>query len=235
MKCSKLGPLLGTMATLLISCAAPTTTISILNSPKANLSAYTRIAIADFQGNVEGARLISGLLVTELAKTGKFQLIERAELERIMKEHALEMSGVVDVQTAHVQKSFSATAEGLTEIERLPSKPEILHQLAEQGVHEFLAEIAPHYTQHTMKLEKGNKLGIQLAQSGLWSKAQEAFVDEVKINPSRPDAHYNLGVTLEAQGKLKEAENEYVAALVLKPKDLYVQAIRAIRQLTEAQ
>lgn len=320
-------------ALFLISCAAPTTTIKILNAPKANLSAYAKIAIADFQGNPEGSRLVSGLLTTELAKSGKFQVIERAELERIMKEHALEMSGVMDEQTAHecglivkvsalifgevsafeaedkdgarttrttswtgdykrdaagniiywrsangqlipqkdyrenlqsepylirtafvgtnfrivdvatgqlvasktARKSYSATAEGLAEIEKLPAKPEILDELAEQAVHEFLIEIVPHYTQHTMKLEKGNKVGIELAQSGLWPKAQEAFADEVKIHPNRPEAHYNLGVTLEAQGKLKEAENEYVAALVLKPKDLYAQAIRAIRQLIEPQ
>ncbi|MCL4704956.1 tetratricopeptide repeat protein [bacterium] len=321
------------LALSLISCAAPTTTIKILNTPKANLSAYAKIAIADFQGNTDAGRLVSGLLTTELAKSGKFQIIERAELERIMKEHALEMSGIVDEQTAHecglivkvsalifgevsafeaedkdgartnrttswtgdykrdatgniiywksangqlipqkeyrenlqsepylirtafvaagfrvvdiatgqlvasktARKSYSATAEGLAKIEKLPSKPEILDELAEQAVHEFLAEIAPHYTQHTMKLEKGNKLGIQLAESGLWQKAQEIFADEVKAHPNRPEAHYNLGVTLEAQGKLKEAENEYIAALALKPKDLYVQVIRAIRQLTEPQ
>ncbi len=63
-----------------------------------------RIAIVEFENKTTyGQRLGSAsadILVTELAKTDRFILIERQKLEKIMQEQKLGMTGVVDPDTA---------------------------------------------------------------------------------------------------------------------------------------
>ncbi len=63
-----------------------------------------RIAVVDFQdksgwGHNIGTGL-ADMLVTELVKTGKFQVIERKELDEVLKEQGLGMSGAVTPQSA---------------------------------------------------------------------------------------------------------------------------------------
>jgi curli biogenesis system outer membrane secretion channel CsgG len=64
-----------------------------------------RIAIADFENKTKyGARRLgtsaSDILLTELAKSGKFILVEREQMNKILEEHKLAMSGVVDSASA---------------------------------------------------------------------------------------------------------------------------------------
>ena len=49
--------------------------------------------------------------------------------------------------------------------------------------------------------------------------AQEHFVAASRINPGYTDARYNLGLSLEAQGKLSEATESFAAAARLDPQD----------------
>jgi curli biogenesis system outer membrane secretion channel CsgG len=63
-----------------------------------------RVAVAKFENKTTyGARLgtaASDILVTELARTERFVLIERAELERLLTEQKLGLTGAVDPATA---------------------------------------------------------------------------------------------------------------------------------------
>ena len=64
-----------------------------------------RIGIADFQNKTKygEARLgtsASDILITELAKSGKFILVERDKLDAVMNEQKLGMSGAIDASTA---------------------------------------------------------------------------------------------------------------------------------------
>jgi curli biogenesis system outer membrane secretion channel CsgG len=63
-----------------------------------------RIAVVEFENKtVYGSRLgtaASDILVTELAKTGRFILIERQKLEKVMAEQKLGITGAVDPDTA---------------------------------------------------------------------------------------------------------------------------------------
>jgi tetratricopeptide (TPR) repeat protein len=49
--------------------------------------------------------------------------------------------------------------------------------------------------------------------------AEEHFAAALRINPGYMDARYNLGLSLEAQGKLSEASQAFAAALSLDPQD----------------
>lgn len=63
-----------------------------------------RVAVAKFENKTTyGARLgtaASDILVTELARTERFVLIERAELDRLLSEQKLGLTGAVDPATA---------------------------------------------------------------------------------------------------------------------------------------
>ncbi|MBI3550276.1 MAG: hypothetical protein HY078_14650 [Elusimicrobia bacterium] len=62
-----------------------------------------RIGVVDFENKTAyGARLgtaASDILITELAKTGKFVVVERDKLNRIMEEQKLQTSGAIDPRT----------------------------------------------------------------------------------------------------------------------------------------
>lgn len=75
---------------------------------KRHRSEYTgprrRIGVVDFENKSGfGARIgtaASDILVTELAKTGRFVVVERDKLNRIMEEQKLQASGAIDARTA---------------------------------------------------------------------------------------------------------------------------------------
>lgn len=74
-----------------------------------------RVAVAKFENKTTyGARLgtaAADILVTELARTNRFVLIERAELERLLMEQKLGLTGAVDpVTAAQMGKILGAAA-----------------------------------------------------------------------------------------------------------------------------
>ncbi|MBI4369493.1 MAG: hypothetical protein HY547_04615 [Elusimicrobia bacterium] len=101
------------VAGLLSSCAATQST-KMRQSVSANVtekveSKYTgpkrRVGVVDFenktaygQGRIGGAA--ADILITELTKTGKFIVVERDKLNKIMDEQKLAMSGAIDSNTA---------------------------------------------------------------------------------------------------------------------------------------
>jgi len=68
----------------------------------AGLAEHPAIAIVDLEAKRCGQDLAdacSEILRTEIINTGKFRVIERAQLARVMEEHAFQLSGLVDADT----------------------------------------------------------------------------------------------------------------------------------------
>ena len=99
---------------ILAAACAPSTSVKMQQAVTANKtehveSQYTgpkrRIGVVEFenksaygQGRLGGAA--SDILITELAKSGKFIVVERDKMNRIMEEQKLQAQGTIDAQTA---------------------------------------------------------------------------------------------------------------------------------------
>ena len=88
-------------ATLLCALALAT------NASAADKSTKPRIAVLEFKNKAEnqwwyhgGAEAAQDVFVTELVKSGKFRVVEREQLEALMQEKNLSLSGDVDPSTA---------------------------------------------------------------------------------------------------------------------------------------
>lgn len=97
--------------------------------------------------------------------------------------------------------------------------------LAQFGLGKLLA-MAGEYPEAIERLQKATQLqpdnaeiwlalGITCGLVKQMTKAEECCRRSLELQPRSPDAHLNLANALQAQGKLSEAEAEYVAALEL--------------------
>ncbi|MFA5975633.1 MAG: CsgG/HfaB family protein [Elusimicrobiota bacterium] len=101
---------LSLMLILALSGCAPTTTVKqketmTIEKPKGMVALKRRIGVVDFENKTKyGENRLgtsaSDILITELAKSGKFIVVERDKLHTLMAEQKLGMSGVVDSNTA---------------------------------------------------------------------------------------------------------------------------------------
>src|SRR5229473_1082614 len=97
------------IAILMAGCA-PTTSVKqkesmAIDQPKGMAGLKRRIGVVDFENKTTyGANRLgtsaSDILITELAKSGKFIVVERDKLDKIMEEHKLGMTGAIDPNTA---------------------------------------------------------------------------------------------------------------------------------------
>lgn len=81
-----------------------------VTAPLAAQSEKPRIAVLEFEAKADqqwygwwrdaGAAAIQDVIVTELVKAGKFRVIERSQLEAILREKNLALEGDVDASTA---------------------------------------------------------------------------------------------------------------------------------------
>jgi curli biogenesis system outer membrane secretion channel CsgG len=95
---------------LAIGGCAPTTTVKekqtmTIEKPKGIVGLKRRIGVVDFENKTTyGANRLgtsaSDILITELAKSGKFIVVERDKMDKIMNEQKLGMSGAIDPNTA---------------------------------------------------------------------------------------------------------------------------------------
>lgn len=84
----------------LTSCAAPKTTIKVLKPSVIDMSDFKRIAVADFRGKENSGAQAASILISKLFETKAFDIVERQNMERILKEHSFNMTGAVDESTA---------------------------------------------------------------------------------------------------------------------------------------
>lgn len=95
---------------LTLSACAPTTSVKkkesmAIEKPKGMVALKRRIGVVDFENKTTyGANRLgtsaSDILITELAKSGKFIVVERDKLDKLMAEQKLGMSGAIDPNTA---------------------------------------------------------------------------------------------------------------------------------------
>ncbi len=81
----------------MMSCA-PKMTVPVTRPAEINLRGINRIAVGDITG--EGGPVIADLLTSRLFESGKFELVDRNQLKKIMDEQKLSLSGAVDEKTA---------------------------------------------------------------------------------------------------------------------------------------
>jgi len=62
-----------------------------------------------------------------------------------------------------------------------------------------------------------NDEGIKSLKGGDAKAAEGHFMEAVKIDPKFAEAHFNLGVALDGEGKHKEATTEFKMAVKLAP------------------
>jgi hypothetical protein len=74
--------------------------INVTKPAEYNVSDLKRIAVVDFNGPGQAATVVAQKFQDLLWKTQYFSILERKELQRILEEHALQMSGIVNDSTA---------------------------------------------------------------------------------------------------------------------------------------
>ncbi|HEX2644618.1 MAG TPA: CsgG/HfaB family protein [Thermoanaerobaculia bacterium] len=94
-------------ATLLTLCAALLLAVTVPAVTSAAKSDKPRLAVLEFKNKADnqwwyhgGATAAQDVFVTELVKSGKFRVVEREQLEALMQEKNLTLSGDVDPSTA---------------------------------------------------------------------------------------------------------------------------------------
>lgn len=98
------------IAGLLISCGTVNVPMSITHPAEINMTPYKQVAIADIDGNL-GRAFTDGLKNRMVESAGKFQVVERARLDGIMKELNLSQSDLADeTKRAKLGKLLSASA-----------------------------------------------------------------------------------------------------------------------------
>ena len=73
--------------------------VNVQKPAQYNVSDIKRIAVFDFKGPENSGEIIASKFTNKLWKTQYFSIMERKELNKILEEHALHMSGIVDNAT----------------------------------------------------------------------------------------------------------------------------------------
>lgn len=77
---------------------APSMMVPVTRPADINLRGINKIAIGEIRG--DGGQVVSDLLTSKLFESGKFEVVDRANLNRIMQEHSLNLGGAVDEKSA---------------------------------------------------------------------------------------------------------------------------------------
>lgn len=79
------------------SCA-PSARIPVLKPAEINLRGFDKIVVSNINGNIGSS--VADLLTSRLFESDKFTVVDRENLDRIMREHQLSGSGAIDPNTA---------------------------------------------------------------------------------------------------------------------------------------
>ncbi|NVM23187.1 MAG: hypothetical protein HWN68_15555 [Desulfobacterales bacterium] len=100
-------PLLVVM--LILTGCAPSILVPVTRPAEVNLRGLNRIAIGEITGT--GGQEIAGVLTSKLFESANFEVLDRANLDRILKEQSVSLSGAMDEETvAKIGKLVGAAA-----------------------------------------------------------------------------------------------------------------------------
>jgi tetratricopeptide (TPR) repeat protein len=92
----------------LVGCA-PSLRVPVTKPAEINLKGFNKIAIGEISGNA--GQSVANLITTRLFESGRFEVVDRENLQRIMSEHRLNLVGAIDQNTAaEVGKLLGASA-----------------------------------------------------------------------------------------------------------------------------
>lgn len=182
-----------------------------------------------------GAPTVSDSSRTSLA-SAVMPVVERTATVTIAVE-------LVDVKTGEVraarQISRSEKRQFALDAEETTSKSEMLGDLTEKCLSEFVAMLAPHEMSCEMNLVSSDyfsggysnvKRGLKLARHGDWSGAEEQWKAALIQNPQNHAALFNLSIASARRQNFDLAESYILDALKIEHKECYTQGLVQIRQ-----
>jgi curli biogenesis system outer membrane secretion channel CsgG len=154
---------------------------------------------------------------------------------------------LVEVETGKVRATRKTTqtfqGDFGPDSTRLPARGDVLDELTQKCIDEFVAMLAPHEVVLQFPLarshlfQRGQTLvakGNDFARRGRWDEAIAAWQQAIQINPSNDGALYNLAMAHAAQSDFCQAEDYAIRAMNLKHRDLYADGLDQIRSLAAA-
>ena len=120
-----------------------------------------------------------------------------------------------------------------------PPVDQIISDLIDQCVNEFIARISPHEVYFIEYLKKGksdlSKTGNKLAKVGDYAEAMQYYMDGIKLVPDDHRTLFNIGLMYERSGDLESAENYYDQAFKLDDDDDYIRSRRRVQNERKGQ
>ena len=126
---------------------------------------------------------------------------------------------------------------------RPPSQEELINQLTETCLEEFVRMLAPHRRPCEMELAscefwvKGRqevRAGTKWALAGDWSRAEENWRQAIAVNPHNHAALFNLSIAAARRQDYSTAETYALSALRVEHKDCYTAGLEQIRERRKA-
>lgn len=150
---------------------------------------------------------------------------------------------LVEVETGAVRATRKTTHHFQGDLEpglaSLPTKGEVLDELVQECVNEFVTMLAPHEVAVRLPLarsslfQRGQALvskGNDFAKRGRWEEATATWKQALDVNTSNDAALYNLAVAHSVQNEFTLAEEYAIQAMNLKHRELYADGLDQIRR-----
>lgn len=185
---------------------------------------------------------------TELIRLNKYPIVERQELEKVLKELNLQRTGLIDPSSSKdIGKMLGASSVVLGTLTELPENSIELHVRivevetgkvlnATSGVikKDWLEQYRKNLEELNIEIEKNPKNAIAFYNRGLINrdlKDYEAAIANfglaITINPTYQEAYYNRAGAYRYNGDMDKALEDYNKALQLNPNDFRVYFDRA--------
>ncbi|MEW4489635.1 CsgG/HfaB family protein [Thalassoglobus sp. JC818] len=168
--------------------------------------------------------------------------------ESLLREGSVTLAfRLVEVETGEVlaAKSVNRNFSGRLDSgsAQLPSRGELLHELTESCLQEFVNMMAPHERPCEMSLAtcdfwvKGYRdvrSGVKWALADDWKKAEASWQQAVKENPQNDAALFNLSIAATRRQDYFTAETYALDAIKAEHKDCYTAGLEKIRERRKA-
>lgn len=139
-----------------------------------------------------------------------------------------------------VERTFKRSREwGVTSHSRSPDDDEVLAELTDECLDEFMALLLPQRAYEDIRLAAGewyrpqdlNVLkGVRLARRGRWREAELCWREVTEQAPENDAALFNLGVALAQRGDYAAAEEFAMRALRVRHTECYAQGLDQLRR-----